>query len=297
MSGNPNTIFIESADDRVLVREALAIAAFTPGHLIEKIAAGFQLHSNAGGNAQRIFALEQLADAGDIDRAYVAGETARGGYAKPGDKVYGFVPAAAPAIVVGDELGSNGDGTVVKFEGGSDQDGMYDKATILISATATAYKTTTTCIFKLDGVQYSKAAEDPVTFTAANTINVGTAAGFFFGAWLVQVTAAGVLSTKPAGGLADQVYTSAALALAALPAADAANVGIATIVIAANEDVSWTANTDDMTDASDVLTATFADLTELDTSGNPDQSIIAYAAQALDNSGGASEARIQMEVA
>lgn len=112
MAGNPNTIFIEPADQKVLVREELAVAAFTPGHLIEKVAAGFQKHSVAASNAQKIFALEQLADAGNIDRAYVAGETARGGYAKRGDLVYGWVAAAAAAIVVGSPLESAGDGTV-----------------------------------------------------------------------------------------------------------------------------------------------------------------------------------------
>lgn len=112
--GLPNTIFIESAEAMVHSREALAIAAFTPGHLIEKIAAGFQLHSGAGLNAQKIFALEQLADAGTIDRAYVAGETARGGYAKRGDLVFGFVAASAAAIVEGDALESAGDGTLRK---------------------------------------------------------------------------------------------------------------------------------------------------------------------------------------
>lgn len=114
MAGNPSTIFIEPTGREPFVREELAVAAFTPGHLIEKTASGFQKHSTAAANAQKIFAMENLADAGDIDRAYVANETARGGYAQRGDLVYAWVPAAAAAIVVGDALESNGDGTLRK---------------------------------------------------------------------------------------------------------------------------------------------------------------------------------------
>ena len=112
--GNPTTIVIEPADGNALIREELAVAAFSAGHLLEKVAAGYQKHSTAAGNAQKLFAVENLADAGGIDRAYVAGETARAVYAKRGDKIYALVPAAAPAIVVGDALESNGDGTLRK---------------------------------------------------------------------------------------------------------------------------------------------------------------------------------------
>lgn len=114
MAGTPSTIFVEQIGGPEIVRERLAVAAFTPGHLLMNVAAGFQKHNTAAANAQRIFAMENSADAGDIDRAYVANETARGGYARPGDKVYAWIPAAAAAIVIGDALESNGDGTLRK---------------------------------------------------------------------------------------------------------------------------------------------------------------------------------------
>ena len=133
--------------------------------------------------------------------------------------------------------------------------------TVVISAAdATKFKTTTTAQYQIGSGQFTKAATDNLVFSAANTINVGTATGSFFGAWLIQINAAGTVSTKPAGGLTDQVYTSSALALAAIPEPDDLNVGLATVVIAANADSSWTANTDDMTPASDCVSATFADL-------------------------------------
>ena len=107
----PNTIFIELIGT-LCVRERLAVAAFTPGHLVEVVAAGYQKHSVAAGNAQKVFATENVADAGTIDRAYVAGETASAGYAQSGELVYALVAAGATAIAVGAALQSAGDGTL-----------------------------------------------------------------------------------------------------------------------------------------------------------------------------------------
>ena len=77
---------------------------------------------------------------------------------------------------------------------------------------------------------------------------------------LVQINAAGTISTKvPAS---PQAYNSAPLALAALPSADAGNIALGYIAIANNAG-DWTANTDDLTDGSDLTTATFVDATEV----------------------------------
>lgn len=117
MAGNPNTILLGPADERLGsqgVREALADAAMTPGHLLERTATGVKVHATSNGRAQKLFALENVADASGIDDAYAVGETARFLNARTGDKIYALVPAAAPAIVVGDGLASNGDGTLVK---------------------------------------------------------------------------------------------------------------------------------------------------------------------------------------
>lgn len=114
MAGTPSTIVVEPAGRQPLVRERPAVAAFTPGHLLMNVAAGYQKHNTAADNTQKLFAVENLADAGDIDRAYVANETARAVYAQRGDKIYAWIPAAAAAIVVGNALESNGDGTLRK---------------------------------------------------------------------------------------------------------------------------------------------------------------------------------------
>lgn len=137
-------------------------------------------------------------------------------------------------------------------------DGLLSISTLVISAAAAEkFKTTTTSYFKLNDIQYSKAATDGLVFSAADTINTGGAVGSFWGAWLVQINAAGTVSTKSVG--ADQVYTTEALALADLPDVDAGNVSLGYISINASDDSSWTANTDDMTDGSDCATATFTD--------------------------------------
>jgi hypothetical protein len=72
------------------------------------------------------------------------------------------------------------------------------------------------------------------------------------------MTPAGVISTKIPGATqtTTMAYDTAALALAALPAVTAGNVAIGYIEIANNAG-TWTANTDDMTAASDVTSATF----------------------------------------
>jgi len=117
MAGSPNTILLSAYDERLSskgVKEALSDAAITPGHLIERTATGVAVHSSSNGRAQKIFALENVADASGIDDAYVAGETTRFWFGRAGDEIYALIPAAAPAIVKGDGLASNGDGTLVK---------------------------------------------------------------------------------------------------------------------------------------------------------------------------------------
>lgn len=135
-------------------------------------------------------------------------------------------------------------------------DGALAHGTLLISGTLPEdFKTTTTAIYTISGVAYAKAAEDDLDFSAADTVNTGAAAGTYWGIWLVQVDAAGVISTKSPA--ADQVYASEAAAIAALPSADALNVGIGYITVNSNEADAWVANTDDLTPTSDCLDANF----------------------------------------
>ena len=94
-------------------RLSAAASAIVPGMLIEELAAGtVQEHSTAAANAQRLFALANLANGETIDDAYGAAETVLYGAAHTGQKVFTLVAAAAAAIVIGDVLESAGDGTV-----------------------------------------------------------------------------------------------------------------------------------------------------------------------------------------
>jgi hypothetical protein len=127
-------------------------------------------------------------------------------------------------------------------------DGILSQGGLAIDADASEFKTVNTIYYTLDGIQYSKVATTALVFTAANTINVAESTNSaFYGSWLIEVNAAGTVATKPAGGLTNQVYTSPAAALAALPAPTAANVAIGTVTIKADAGDAFTANTTDMT--------------------------------------------------
>lgn len=94
--------------------EALADAgsAIVPGMLVEETATGVQEHSTAAGNAQKLFALANLANGKTIDDAYTVGESVRYGAAHSGQEAYALVAAAATAVTKGAALESAGDGTV-----------------------------------------------------------------------------------------------------------------------------------------------------------------------------------------
>lgn len=94
-----------------------------------------------------------------------------------------------------------------------------------------------TFTYRIAGVDYSKAGAE-VTFSAAHNVSIpGT-----YGAILVQVNAAGTLSTKAV--TLSQSYATGALAEAALPAPDAGYVVVGHVLILAGTN-PWTANTDD----------------------------------------------------
>lgn len=101
----------------------------------------------------------------------------------------------------------------------------------------------------VNSVFYEKAAATAIVFSAAHVVSASK-----FGCILVQISSTGVVSTKVVSST--QAYNSAPLALAALPAADTGLLAIGYIAIAAKA-ATWTANTDDMTNGSDLTTATF----------------------------------------
>jgi hypothetical protein len=134
--------------------------------------------------------------------------------------------------------------------------GILQIGTLTIDAVPEKFKTTTVLYWKRNGIQFTKAATTALAFTAAHPVTASK-----FGIILVQITDAGVVSTKIPGATqtTTMAYNSAALALAALPAVDTGNTAIGYIAIAADSG-GWTAITDDLTNASDLTTATFVDV-------------------------------------
>ena len=95
--------------------ERVASGIFKPGHLVKVDSNGKVLkHSTYGGFAQKLIALEDALQGKVITDAYAVGDIAGLVYANPGDVLLTRLPAAAPAVVVGDALISNGDGTLIK---------------------------------------------------------------------------------------------------------------------------------------------------------------------------------------
>lgn len=138
-------------------------------------------------------------------------------------------------------------------------DGVLQHGTLAIDAVPEKFKTTTVLYWRRNGIQFTKAATTALVFSAAYTINTAAASGIKYGVFLVQVTDAGVISTKAPAS--DQSYASAALAIAALPAVDTGNTRIGYIVVGAKTGASWTATTDDMTAASDCSSVSFVNET------------------------------------
>lgn len=134
-------------------------------------------------------------------------------------------------------------------------DGLLSIGTLAVSATAEKFKTTTTAYYRINGIQYSKAATDNLTFTAAHVVTA-----LKYGVILLQINAAGTISSKVPAATATtaMAYESAALAAAAKPAVDTGNVELGSFVIQAGA-ADWDANTDDMTAASDLVAITITD--------------------------------------
>jgi hypothetical protein len=112
-----NTIFLKGHGQ---IKEGNAGGAITPGHLlIKNTSDAYVVHATAEGNAYPVFAMEKDFVGKDLSTAYVSGERVQALHAIPGDEVYALVPASALAIVIGDELVSNGDGTLKKVTAGA----------------------------------------------------------------------------------------------------------------------------------------------------------------------------------
>ncbi len=98
-----------------IIKEYIANAAITPGHLCEVMSTGkARVHATAGGTAQTMFALEDENLGGEIGTAYTADNIARFGIFRPGDEVFGLLADGQTAII-GSFLESTNDGTLTVY--------------------------------------------------------------------------------------------------------------------------------------------------------------------------------------
>lgn len=125
--------------------EKIASEAITPGHLVEIVPSGgdagkLRKHATAAGDAAPYFAAESLvpslanSQTAPIDLAYATSSVARWVIGQSGDEIYAWVPASATAIKDGDQLTSNGDGTLKKYAAQASNEG--GTATYTIQARA-----------------------------------------------------------------------------------------------------------------------------------------------------------------
>jgi len=93
------------------IKEALAVAAITPGMLCEYTpsAATIRKHATGGGCAYAMFALEDENRGKGVTDDYSSANIVRVGVFTPGDEVVGLL-AAGETAVVGSYFESNGDG-------------------------------------------------------------------------------------------------------------------------------------------------------------------------------------------
>lgn len=106
------TIFVRG--DTVVKEEAIAAAAFTPGHLLERTSADkLQKHSTEDGACQKMFGIEDDLQGKEITEAYTAADQSFARIAQRGDLVYALL-ANGENVSIGDKLVSKGDGTLKK---------------------------------------------------------------------------------------------------------------------------------------------------------------------------------------
>lgn len=102
------------------VEEDVGSGAIKPGMLLEKFTSSgdvkVKAHSTSGGFAERAVAVEDALQGKTVDDAYTSGDRVSYLLGKPGDVVQ-MILNAGEDVDVGDQLISNGDGTVIKATG------------------------------------------------------------------------------------------------------------------------------------------------------------------------------------
>ena len=106
--------------------EYISAEELTPGHLVEMTSAGYiQKHSTAWGRNERMFVQENALVGKTNNQAITSGEVTPVILPNLGSQVYALL-ADGETIVIGDWLGSAGDGTLQKFD--EDSAGIDDFA-------------------------------------------------------------------------------------------------------------------------------------------------------------------------
>jgi len=132
-------------------------------------------------------------------------------------------------------------------------DGVLKSGAIAIDSTPEQFQITAAYRFRIAGLAIIKAVATGIAMVAAKTINTAAGAGTFWGVFAVQINAAGTVTVLAPTN--DQVHTTEALAIAALPSAASDNVLIGFITLESKTGAAWTSVTDSMSD--DVTTANF----------------------------------------
>lgn len=98
-----------------IINEYNAVAAITPGWLLELTSAGkVQANSTAGIQCTKVFALEDELQGKTIDDDYAIAAPVQCWYATPGEEVFAWL-ANGEDVAIGAKLVSNGDGQLKAF--------------------------------------------------------------------------------------------------------------------------------------------------------------------------------------
>jgi hypothetical protein len=122
-SSDNNTIQLQIGITSPYKEFYAAVTAVTPGMLLKRLSEfDARTHNNAGGDAERLFAVENPYQGGDIYTNYAVGDRMMCRICRPGDVVLAWVTNAV-ALPFGNFLQSNGDGTLT-VSGTSNPEGI-----------------------------------------------------------------------------------------------------------------------------------------------------------------------------
>ena len=131
-------------------KEGVTDEAITPGHLIELGGSNdVQKHSTSGGDAARMFALENDLVGDAYDDAYGSDDTVQYGVFENGAEVYAIL-TTGQTITKGKFLASNGDGTLKLHDESVDTSGTTEDVFVeAIVAQAMEAVTTTSAVARI----------------------------------------------------------------------------------------------------------------------------------------------------